>query len=187
MSHLNIRKADPADARELSEILNEIIAIGGTTAIETPLSPEELADWFITGEWPLTCHVAESSSGLAGFQSLSLYGNPPKGWADIATFARQNPKIPGVGTALFAATLAVAEEHNIEFINATIRADNAGGLAYYERWASAPITRLRKCPLRMVRWWTKFRGSMRCRRIGAAFRRLANKKYGLPPICPALA
>ncbi|WP_132657243.1 MULTISPECIES: GNAT family N-acetyltransferase [unclassified Rhizobium] len=145
---MNIRKADPADARELSEILNEIIAIGGTTAIETPLSPEELADWFITGEWPLTCHVAESSSGLAGFQSLSLYGNPPKGWADIATFARQNPKIPGAGTALFAATLAVAKERNIEFINATIRADNTGGLAYYEKMGFRTYNTIEKVPLK---------------------------------------
>ncbi|MBB3658086.1 L-amino acid N-acyltransferase YncA [Rhizobium sp. BK650] len=148
MVHLTIRKADPTDARELSEILNEIIAIGGTTAIETPLSPEELADWFITGEWPLTCHVAESSSGLAGFQSLSLYGNPPKGWADIATFARQNPKIPGVGTALFPATLAVAKERNIEFINATIRADNTGGLAYYEKMGFRTYNIIEKVPLR---------------------------------------
>jgi L-amino acid N-acyltransferase YncA len=147
MVHLNVRKADPGDARELSEILNEIIAIGGTTAIETPLSPEELADWFITGEWPLTCHVAETSSGLAGFQSLSLYGNPPEGWADIATFTRQNPKIPGVGTALFAATLAAAEERNIEVINATIRADNTGGLAYYEKMGFRTYNMLEKVPL----------------------------------------
>ena len=147
MVHLNIRKADPDDARELSEILNEIIAIGGTTAIETPLSPEEFADWFITGEWPLACHVAETGSGLAGFQSLSLYGNPPKGWADIATFARQNPKIPGVGTALFAATLGAAREHGIEVINATIRADNTGGLAYYEKIGFRTYDTIEKVPL----------------------------------------
>lgn len=146
--HLNIRKADPGDARELSEILNEIIAIGGTTAIETPLSPEELADWFITGEWPLTCHVADTGSGLAGFQSLSLYGNPLEGWADIATFARQNPKIPGVGTALFPATLAAANERNIEFINATIRADNTGGLAYYEKIGFRTYNTIEKVPLK---------------------------------------
>ncbi len=145
--HLNIRKADPGDARELSEILNEIIAIGGTTAIETPLSPEEFDDWFISGEWPLTCYVAETSSGLAGFQSLSLYGNPPEGWADIATFARQNPKISGVGTALFPATLSAAKERNIEFINATIRADNTGGLAYYEKIGFRTYNTIEKVPL----------------------------------------
>ena len=145
---LKIRKADPGDTRELAEILNEIIAIGGTTAIETPLSPEDLADWFITGEWPLTCHVAETSSGLAGFQSLSLYGNPPEGWADIATFARQNPKIPGVGTALFTATLSAAKEHDIEFINATIRSDNISGLAYYEKMGFRTYNTIEKVSLK---------------------------------------
>lgn len=146
--HLTIRNANAEDAGELAAILNEIIAIGGTTAIETPLSPEELADWFITGEWPLACHVAETSSGLTGFQSLSLYGNPPEGWADIATFARQSPKIPGVGTALFAATLSAAREHDIEFINATIRADNISGLAYYEKMGFRTYDTIERVPLK---------------------------------------
>lgn len=133
MVTLSIRKADPADAIELCGLLNEIIEARGTTALEVPLSIEELTDWFITGESALTCHVAEAGSMIAGFQFLSLYGDLPIGWADIGTFARIDPKIPGVGTALFAATRSAAEKHNIEFINATIRADNTGGLAYYKK------------------------------------------------------
>ncbi|MGO7939669.1 hypothetical protein ACC731_38355, partial [Rhizobium ruizarguesonis] len=68
----------------------------------------EFADWFIDGEFPLTCHVAEHDQSLVGFQSLSLYGDPPKGFADIATFARMTPRTPGVGTALFPSTRAAA-------------------------------------------------------------------------------
>ncbi|MGO7580785.1 N-acetyltransferase family protein, partial [Rhizobium ruizarguesonis] len=70
---------------------------------------------------------------LVGFKSLSLYGDPPKGFADIATFARMTPRTPGVGTALFPATRDAAEEFGIEFINATIRADNVSGLGYYTK------------------------------------------------------
>lgn len=126
-----IRKAIPADAAELAALLNEIIRAGGTTAIETELTPQEFDEWFISGEYPLSCLVAEADGLLYGFQSLSLFGDPPKGWADIATFARIAPKKPGVGRALFAATKEAARALGLEAINATIRADNVSGLGYY--------------------------------------------------------
>lgn len=144
---MHIRKAVSADAEELCGLLNEIILAGGTTALETPLTAAEFADWFIDGEFPLICHVAEHDRSLAGFQSLSLYGDPPKGYADIATFARVNSKIPGVGRALFPTTLAAAEELGLEFINATIRADNVCGLAYYTKMGFEPYDRLIQVPL----------------------------------------
>ena len=144
---MHIRRAVSADAAELSSLLNEIILAGGTTALETPLSAAEFADWFIDGEFPLTCHVAEHDQSLVGFQSLSLYGDPPKGVADIATFARLNPRTPGVGSALFPATRAAAEEFGLEFINATIRADNVSGLGYYAKMGFETYDRLVQVPL----------------------------------------
>ncbi|MGO7956622.1 GNAT family N-acetyltransferase [Rhizobium leguminosarum] len=144
---MHIRKAVSADAAELSSLLNEIILAGGTTALETPLSAAEFADWFIDGEFPLACHVAEHDQSLVGFQSLSLYGDPPKGFADIATFARMNPRTPGVGSALFPATRAAAEEFGLEFINATIRADNVSGLGYYAKMGFETYDQLVQVPL----------------------------------------
>lgn len=145
--NMHIRKAVSADAAEVSELLNEIIRAGGTTALETPLSAAEFVDWFIDGEFPLLCHVAEHDRSLVGFQSLSLYGDPPKGFADIGTFARMNPKTPGVGSALFPATRAAAEELGLDFINATIRADNVSGLAYYAKMGFETYDRLVQVPL----------------------------------------
>ena len=144
---MKIRKAVSADAEELSALLNEIIRTGGTTAIETPLSVAEFDEWFIDGEFPLACHVAALDNTLVGFQSLSIYGGPPKGSADIATFARMTPKTKGVGVALFPATRLVAEKLGLEFINATIRADNASGLAYYEKIGFETYDRLIQVPL----------------------------------------
>ncbi|MBB2779148.1 UNVERIFIED_ORG: L-amino acid N-acyltransferase YncA [Rhizobium esperanzae] len=144
---MHIRRAVSADAEELCSLLNEIILAGGTTALETPLTAAEFADWFIDGEFPLVCHVAVYDRSLVGFQSLSLYGDPPKGYADIATFARASPKISGVGSALFPATRAAAEELGLEFINATIRADNIGGLAYYAKMGFQLYDRLVQVPL----------------------------------------
>jgi L-amino acid N-acyltransferase YncA len=144
---MHIRKAGPADAEEQCGLLNELIRAGGTTALETPLSATEFADWFIDGEFALVCHVAEHDQSLVGFQSLSLYGDPPKGYADIATFARMNSKIRGVGGALFPATKAAAEELGLDFINATIRADNVSGLAYYTKMGFETYDRLVQVPL----------------------------------------
>ncbi|ANM14403.1 MULTISPECIES: GNAT family N-acetyltransferase [unclassified Rhizobium] len=144
---MHIRKAVSSDAEELSALLNEIIRAGGTTALETPLSAAEFADWFIDGEFPLACHVAEHNRSLVGFQSLSLYGDPPKGVADIATFARMNPKTAGIGSALFPATLAAAEAFGLEFINATIRADNVSGLGYYAKMGFETYDRVVQVPL----------------------------------------
>lgn len=143
-----VRKAAPSDAAELAALLNDIIRAGGTTAIETELTPDEFDDWFISGPHPLACHVAEADGLLYGFQSLSRYGDPPPGWADIATFARTAPKKPGVGTALFAATLAAAEALGLKVINATIRADNVSGLGYYGKMGFEDYDRLVGVPLR---------------------------------------
>lgn len=144
---MNIRTAMPADAEELSSLLNEIIRAGGTTALETPLSVGEFTEWFISGEFTLACHVAELGGALVGFQSLSIYGGLPPGTADIATFARMNPKVKGVGSALFPATRAAAEKLGLDFINATIRADNVGGLAYYGRMGFESYDRQIQVPL----------------------------------------
>lgn len=142
-----IRNAIPADAAELAALLNEIIRAGGTTAIETELTAEEFDDWFISGQYSLACHVAEADGTLFGFQSLSLFGDPPKGWADIATFARMTPKKKGVGAALFPATRKAADDRGLTTINATIRADNVSGLAYYEKMGFETYRRVEQVPL----------------------------------------
>lgn len=142
-----IRKAVQADAAELAALLNAIIRAGGTTALETELSTDEFDDWFISGRYALACHVAETDGTLFGFQSLSLYDDPLPDWADIATFARIEPRMKGVGTALFPATRKMAEDLGLKAINATIRADNVSGLAYYAKMGFETYHRVKQVPL----------------------------------------
>ena len=132
---IRVRHAVPGDAAPLCEILNTIIKIGGTTALEIPLSLAEFRNYFLDGEHLLSCFVVEdpSASRQLGFQSLSHHPALPENWADIATFATTEPKIPGVGTALFMQTRIWAIERRLAAINAAIRADNQGGLAYYKK------------------------------------------------------
>ena len=131
---ITVRPTTMADLPGLRALLNEIIAVGGTTAIETPLSEVEFADHYLRGDRFICCHTAMADNGiLLGFQALETNPKLHDDWADIATFARAQPKTPGVGSALFPDTLAVARAQGYVAINATIRADNTGGLAYYDK------------------------------------------------------
>jgi L-amino acid N-acyltransferase YncA len=134
IARILVRLVRPDDVPVLCGLLNEIIRIGGTTAYETPLTEADFDEHFVTGPDLLSCFVAYDRDGLLlGFQVIGRSPDLPEGWADIATFARAVPKVRGVGAALFAATGARARALGLTAINATIRADNASGLAYYAK------------------------------------------------------
>ena len=95
---IRVRCSTPSDAAPLCKILNAIIQIGGTTALEAPLSLDEFSGYFLKGERFLSCFVAEDSvtSRQLGFQGLSLHPELPEGWADSGTFTRSEFKTGGV-------------------------------------------------------------------------------------------
>jgi len=129
-----IRPAVDADSEVMRMLLNEIIRVGGTTAITNELSPDEMREWFISGKAVVSCFVAVDPDGtIVGFRSLSTYGSLPAGWVDIATFARRSRHKSGVGSALFVHTREAASKLGFAAINASIRVVNEGGLAYYSR------------------------------------------------------
>lgn len=131
---LVVRPAEDGDLLELCDLLNEIIRIGGTTANEELFTHSTFRHHFLDRSEQISCLVAEDPKGsMAGFQVLARNKKLPADWADIATFARVHPKTRGVGSTLFAATEAIARNLELAAINATIRADNTGGLAYYEK------------------------------------------------------
>jgi L-amino acid N-acyltransferase YncA len=125
-----IRRTAPLDTREMAELLNQIIAVGGTTA----RTQSVCADDFI----PLltapgsACHVAEIGVEIMGFQYIEPHHALPPEAADISTFVRRGKTGMGIGSALFMATAQAARDLGYHWINATIRADNTGGLIYYQ-------------------------------------------------------
>lgn len=133
MPNIEIRPAMSADAPKLAELLNGIIARGGTTALERAFTPDRLDQTYLTGQDVLSCVVAvDSESGrLEGFQTLIREAHLPEDWGDIGTFSRVGGTQRGIGSALFAATSKRARALGLAGINAEIRADNEGGLAFY--------------------------------------------------------
>ena len=146
---IKIRRATSADAPHLCEILNEIVAIGGTTALEIQLTTAEFDNDFISGPGCIFCHVAQAADGTAlGFQVLQRNSDLPDDWGDIGTFTRRTPRTPSVGTALFQQTKKAAREHGVSVINATIRADNYAGMPFYEKMGFATYKIVKAVPLK---------------------------------------
>ncbi|QHQ37268.1 GNAT family N-acetyltransferase [Algicella marina] len=116
----------------MAAILNEIIAIGGTTAFEDERSEAEVADIVMERPESLFAHVALDGEGaVAGFQYV--IATDEAGVGSVATFARQAPVIRAVGTALLRATVLSSQAAGLTAIDAHIRGDNVPGLAYYSK------------------------------------------------------
>lgn len=125
-----VRRATPQDRDALAAILNEIIAIGGTTAYETPLEPAYFDRFIPPPDHRTFLHVAEADGVIVGFQWMSPDAD---GMGLIATFAQPGTTQRGIGSALFEVTRACCLDAGYRLLDATIRADNTGGLAYYSK------------------------------------------------------
>lgn len=126
---MRVRDATPSDAAAMADLLNAIIAIGGTTAHEEPMSAEAIRADYIEGPDVRTAVVAEEGGTLLGWQSVGHW----RGEMHIGSFVRPGLQARGIGSAMFARTLDLARRQGLPAIVASIRADNVPGLAFYAR------------------------------------------------------
>ena len=149
MTGIQIRPARIDDAQDMIDVINPLIRAGGTTANEVEYSLEAQRD-FLTGLGPRAgCVVAvdEVSGAVVGFQSYERHSRLPDDVADIATFVHLGEKGRGVGRLLSDTTFKAARENGYSEINATIRADNFEGLAFYTRIGFRDVLVDRAVPL----------------------------------------
>ena len=132
-------------------VLNPLIAAGGSTAHRRPFDAERMLHHYLAPPMLVSCVVAEVEGRVRGFQSLVRAGDPddplPDGWTVIASFVAPGMEGRGIGGRMFAATRAAARAAGIVAIDATIRADNAAGLAYYTAMGFEDWDRLHAVPL----------------------------------------
>lgn len=133
-----IRAAHKQDVQGMTLVLNEIISIGGTTAHDCSFDHDRMLDVFISPPRKISCHVACEGNHVIGFQALEWADpdwpgeNPlPQDWAIISTYVKQSHHGRGVGAALFVKSLLAARTAKVRCIDATIRRENVGGLAFY--------------------------------------------------------
>ena len=124
----------------MSEVINPIIAKGGTTAHQQPFDEQRMIEHYIAPPYGIHCAVAVDDQKIVGFQALG-WCDPnwpgqdrlPADWAVVATFVALDRHGQGIGRRLFEATLAAARAAGVRTIDATIRRENRGGLTFYGR------------------------------------------------------
>ncbi len=133
MTQIHIDRAGAVDARDMAELLNEIIKIGGTTAYQRQRSKDDMIEKMQSGGARSVWHVARDDRGtLLGFQWVAPMSDDHPEAAIIASFVRVGATGLGIGSKLFDATRTAAAKEGFDWIDATIRADNESGLTYYQ-------------------------------------------------------
>lgn len=119
---------------QISAFLTRLTEMGKRTR---PSDEKFVLDHYINGAAKIQCVLAEDDGMVLGFQWLGLategneFGVEP-GWGIIGTHVNPDAARRGVGKALFAKTLFAAKAAGLQNIDASIGADNAEGLGYYE-------------------------------------------------------
>ena len=130
---ITIRPPISLDTTDMARLLNEIIEIGGTTARSTAVTGADIAAEMAFEPARSVWRVAlDQEERVVGFQSLSPWDQLPDDAADISTFVQVGRTGLGIGSALFDSTRQAAKALGYRWINANIRADNEGGLIYYQ-------------------------------------------------------
>ena len=130
---INVRPPITLDTPDMARLLNEITHQGGTTARTRPVTGADLAELIAFDPDHSAWHVAaDKAERIVGFQWIEPAKYLPPQAAEIATFVQMGQTGLGIGSALFAATRKAAKALGYSWINANIRADNEGGLIYYQ-------------------------------------------------------
>lgn len=130
---IKVRRPITLDTSNMAKLLNEIIAEGGTTALTRPVTGADLSNWMAFEPARSAWHVAvDAQENIVGFQWINPKEDLPLGAVDIATFVQIGQTGLGIGSSLFEATKQAAKSLGYIWINANIRADNEGGLIYYQ-------------------------------------------------------
>ena len=152
MLNTRVRPAVGGDAPQMVALLNAIIEAGGTTAHQTLLDDDQMRSQYIAHRDGISCYVAITNGRLSGFQMLKwpddVYGQMPADWGVIASFVALDRAKLGVGQKLFSATRRAAIAAGVVAIDATIRADNIGGLKYYGGLGFTDYAEIPNLPLR---------------------------------------
>jgi L-amino acid N-acyltransferase YncA len=141
---IRIRPVCVEDAQGVVNVLNPLIQAGESTALDRLFTLEE--ERIFIGAFPARgiFNVAEKTGDgvIVGFQNVEPFATYSDAFAHvgvIGTYVDPSGHRQGIGRLLFEATRLAAKEKGYEKLFAFVRADNAGGLAFYKRIGFAVI------------------------------------------------
>lgn len=145
---IKYRQSTESDAQAMVDIINPIIEAGGTTAYTEPYTVEKMIARQIARPSQVSSLLACEDDAILAYQCLYRaepselpYIEDPDGFAIIASFARIGIQGKGIGMSMIEHTKFIARTEGFRAIDATIRADNVGGLAYYTKCGFEDVAR----------------------------------------------
>jgi L-amino acid N-acyltransferase YncA len=135
---IRIRPVRVEDGEGIVKVLNPLILSGENTALDRVVTAQEerafISDFPVRGVF----NIAERAEDgvIVGFQNIEPFATYTDAFAHvgiIGTYVDQSGQRQGIGRLLFEATRLAAKEKGYEKFIAFVRADNPGGLAYYNR------------------------------------------------------
>jgi len=127
-----VRDMRVEDVLACVEILNHIVALGGSTAREDLCDVREFKAHYL--ERSEISNVVVSDDRIVGFQTAL---EVERGVFSIGTFTDRRDPAKGAGRAILAKSVADARALNGTAILAKITSDNVGGLAFYAKMGFA--------------------------------------------------
>lgn len=134
-NRFTIRRPMSLDYAAMAELLNGLRSTIGPASPSpgvADVSAEQIAAMVAVHPGQSDWFVAERDGAVLGFQHIAPYPGLPDEACDIASFVAAGRQQLDIGTALFDATKQAARQLGYGWICACIRADNTGGLAYYQ-------------------------------------------------------
>jgi ribosomal protein S18 acetylase RimI-like enzyme len=143
---VNIRRAVPADAAGIVDVLTFVVAERVHSAIDPVWSVEQERRYLESLSAREATHVAvDRANGIVGLQTLDRWSTLLESMAhvgQVGTFLLPVWRGRGVGRALWKATEAFAREARYEKLVIQVRGSNAHAHAFYRRLGFAECGRL---------------------------------------------
>jgi len=133
---VSVRRAGPDDAAGVAAVLNQVIAGGRHSLLDTPFSIAEERAYIEGLPERSFLHVAEAAdSGVVGFQTVipwnTFVTREFDHVATMGTYVDEAWRRRGVGAALARASFAAALDLGYEKVFTDLRADNPDSLVYH--------------------------------------------------------
>lgn len=154
MSKPSIRLATAADLPAISAIYNHFVLRSTCTYQEEPDTPAERSAWFAAHGPEHPAIVAEQDGALVGWASLSRFSQrcAYRYSVENSVYVDYRYHGQGIGRALLAELLRLAQELGYHSVIAVISADQGPSLALHERCGFERVGVLREVGFKFGRW-----------------------------------
>jgi L-amino acid N-acyltransferase YncA len=134
-STLRVRPATIDDAAGIARVLNGIVAEGGLTALDTPVSLEQERSFLAALGPRSSLLVAELDGRIVGFQGLDPAGTfaAMAHVAQLGSYVERPWRGHGIARRLWQRNREIGLERGFRKVIIQVRVRNTGALAFYRR------------------------------------------------------